>query len=634
MEDGDQNTKLFDLATVIRRRTNHIASIQTSDSSFATDYESIGAVFSDHFSTLFSSVVPICPSELQGLFPTSLSSQDCMELQILPSDEEIKAVVFSMSNGKSPGPDGLTPLFFKFYRDIVTVQVIKAVQFFFSHGSLIRPLNHTFIALIPKRANPSLVDHFRPISLCNVIYKIITKILANRIKPLLSKIVSPFQCAFIPGRTMTDSVITCHELMHHINRKKGSLHLMVVKIDLAKAYDKVEWAVLTKILQLHGFPLPFIALIMECISTASFLVLINGSPFGLFHSSRGLRQGDPLSPALFVLFIDLLSQMLLRAEAVGDIHGVKIGRHCPTISHLLFIDDATIFCRASVVEATRLAALFRQFGEWSEQSVNWEKSLIHFSKDTPLSIRGDICTVLRIPKCTHRSAYLGNPFCKPPSKRAAFNGLVDKLKDRMCGWRGRLLSQAGRLILIKSVVESSTQHSIQSFLWPKNIAAKVDKLTCDFFWGFKEPSGHHLYLRSWHHLCTPRQQGGLGLRTFHDINQAFVAKLGWQLLSAHENTWTSLFRAKYLKGLRFQDLPHCPQSASWIMRGIWLYRDILLRNVCYQIGHRSELSIFDDPWVPHLIGFRPPRPPDWPHALSKVFDLMISDSSSWDILLL
>lgn len=221
----------------------------------------------------------------------------------------------------------------------------------------------------------------------------------------------------IPGRSMNDSVITCHELMHHINRKKGALHLMAVKIDLAKAYDKVDWVLLKRILQLHGFPTQFINLIMECISSASFSVLVNGSPFGLFQSSCGLRQGDPLSPALFVIFIDLLSRMLLRAEAHGVLHGVKIGRNCPAISHLLYADDATIFCRAELDEAVRLGDILNCFGAWSDQSVNWAKSSIHFSQETSAPLRGAICRLLQIPECNHRGSYLGNSFCKPSSKR-------------------------------------------------------------------------------------------------------------------------------------------------------------------------------------------------------------------------
>lgn len=152
----------------------------------------------------------------------------------------------------------------------------------------------------------------------------------------------------------------------------------------------------------------------------------------------------------------------------------------------------------------------------------------------------------------------------------------------------------------------------------------------DFFWGFKEGTGHHLYLRAWKHICSPKSKGGLGLRQFTDINQAFVAKLGWQLLTATDNIWVPLFRVKYLRGIPFRAMRACPLSASWIMKGIWHCRHILLDNVCFQVEYRSELSIFANPWVPSLIGFRPPRPPDWSHDISKVSDLMIRDSRTWD----
>lgn len=153
------------------------------------------------------------------------------------------------------------------------------------------PLNHTFITLIPKRDNPNFVDHFRPISLCNVLYKFITKILSNCLNPLLDRIVSPFQSAFIPGRTMIDIVICSHEIMHDINQNRdkpcliASLYIhgklkAYEKVDLVKAYETI--------LTLHGFPIKFIYLILQCISTASFSILVNGSSFGLFQSSRGI----------------------------------------------------------------------------------------------------------------------------------------------------------------------------------------------------------------------------------------------------------------------------------------------------------------------------------------------------------
>ena len=160
-------------------------------------------------------------------------------------------IVFALKSGKSPGPDGMSPCFFKSYWLIIGETVVKAVQHFFDSGHLLRAFNHSFIALVPKKESASRVEHFRPISLCNVVYKVITKILSTRIKPILDRLVSPAQHAFIPDRGISDNTIICQELMHHIQKKKGKMGLMAIKIDMAKAYDKVEWHLLTHILHLH-----------------------------------------------------------------------------------------------------------------------------------------------------------------------------------------------------------------------------------------------------------------------------------------------------------------------------------------------------------------------------------------------
>lgn len=133
--------------------------------------------------------------------------------------------------------------------------------------------------------------------------------------------------------------------------KRGNTGFMAIKIDLAKAYDRVEWGILSKVMSYIGFNEKFIELIMECVTIARYSLLFNGSPFGYFKSERGLRQGDPLSLALFTIFSDILSQMLAKAEADGSISGVKVTHTSPKVTHLMYADDVVIYEKTTTQEA-------------------------------------------------------------------------------------------------------------------------------------------------------------------------------------------------------------------------------------------------------------------------------------------
>jgi hypothetical protein len=166
---------------------------------------------------------------------------------------------------------------------------------------MLKEFNHTDIALIPKIDNPSSVHHFRPISLINFNYKIISKILSNRFKPLIHKIISPTQSAFLKGRSIHNNTILAHEGFHTMKQKKGNGGLMALKLDMEKAFDSMEWNFLLKIFKLLGFNPIWINWISQCLSTSSFSILLDGAPYVKFVPMRGLRQGDPLSPSFSYL---------------------------------------------------------------------------------------------------------------------------------------------------------------------------------------------------------------------------------------------------------------------------------------------------------------------------------------------
>ena len=206
-------------------------------------------------------------------------------------------------------------------------------------------INHTNIVLIPKVKDPENMSDFRPISLCNVIYKIISKVLANRLKQVLPHIILPTQSAFILGRLITDNVLVAYETLHRMHaRQKGKKGSLALKLDISKAYNRVEWQFLQKIMEKMGFPAMWIERVMSCVTTPTFSILVNGKPYGMVHPSRGIRQGEPLSSYLFLLCAEGFTTLLAKAELEGRIRGVSICRGAPRATNLLFADDSLLFC--------------------------------------------------------------------------------------------------------------------------------------------------------------------------------------------------------------------------------------------------------------------------------------------------
>ena len=189
---------------------------------------------------------------------------------------------------------------------------------------MLKEINHSFIALIPKGNNAASVNQFRSISLCNVLYKIISKLLANRLKQVLNKLISPWKTAFIPGHNIQENTFIAQEILHSMKKKKGKTGWLALKIDMEKAYDRLEWNFLEKVLHCFGFSSIWIQWVMQCVSTTSFSILINGSPFGFFKPQRGVRQGKPLSPFLFVLAAEVLAWLIEREATCSDIKGYKL----------------------------------------------------------------------------------------------------------------------------------------------------------------------------------------------------------------------------------------------------------------------------------------------------------------------
>ena len=202
-------------------------------------------------------------------------------------------------------------------------------------------LNHTFISLIPKVKNPELVSEFRPISLSNVLYKIFSKVLANRLKKFLPTLITEHQSAFTKSCLISDNVLVAFESLHSMqNHKSKKDGYMAVKLDMSKAYDRVEWSFLEAIMRRMGFTERWIQLMMVGVKTVSYFVLVNGEPKGMIKPTRGIRQGDLLSPFLFLLCTEGLHGLFSQAVGQGEIHGFSLCKNGPKLTHLFFANDS------------------------------------------------------------------------------------------------------------------------------------------------------------------------------------------------------------------------------------------------------------------------------------------------------
>jgi hypothetical protein len=410
LRHGDQNTSFFHGFASQRKRKNFIKKLQRDNGVWEEDQDQLRTMASDYFSQLFTSGVyeadPYAIDKVKSRVDSTMNAA----LMAPYTREEVKKGLFNIGDLKAPGPDGLHAVFYKRFWHIIGEDLTDEVLAAISSKSIPEGWNDTTIVLIPKVENPETITQFRPISLCNVVYKVISKVVANRLKGLLPDIISPFQSAFVPGRLITDNFLVAYESYHTIKNKRiGKFGSCAVKLDMHKAYDRVEWCFLESIMIKLGFDPDWVELIMACVSSVRYKVRFNNGESELIIPTRGLRQGDPLSPYLFLLCAEGLTAMINAEEEEGNIIGVKVCRATPAISHLLFADDSLILMRADSRNASSLRHALDRYCQASGQLVSDAKSSIFFSPCTSVEVKEEICTTLNILTEAITDKYLGLP---------------------------------------------------------------------------------------------------------------------------------------------------------------------------------------------------------------------------------
>eukprot|EP00253_Pinus_taeda_P016388 PITA_16388 len=402
-------------------------------------------------------------------------------------EEEVQKAIWSLHPDKAPGPDGFPISFYREYWQMIKKDLLKMICWVLRKGKLGGYTNSTYLALIPKENRPSTFSRFRLISLCNSAYKIIAKILSSRLKPHLSSLISENQGGFLPNRHITDSTLLVQEAIHSsISRKEKGF---VLKLDLANAFDRVRHTFLFAVLHKMGFDPSFINMIKACISNPWISPLINGRPCVAFQSSRGLRQGCPLSPYLFILMAESLSKALDFNRRTGLITGIKFEQGTKNINHSQFADDTLLMGGASITIARHFKKILDQFMEYSGGKINQVKSCIYgwnVANHTIHSIANIIGVSYKL-NWSHFT-YLGMPVSMAPLKADTWNEIFDKIQRKIQQWGSMWLNPAGRLVLLKSgatawwktVLEAkylnSTRHQLLDTNIPNRDSTKIWKL--------------------------------------------------------------------------------------------------------------------------------------------------------------
>ncbi|KAA3465545.1 reverse transcriptase [Gossypium australe] len=276
-----------------------------------------------------------------------------------------------------------------------------------------------------------------------------------------------------------------------------------------KAYDRVEWNFVKGIMIRMGFAFSWVEIIMKCLNSVTYSVIVNSCKGETFHPTKGLRQGDLLSPFMFLLCKEGLSSLMRLVMNKGLLRGVKASRSGPQDSHLLFADDCILFSEASDRGANVLKEILRKYRRCSGQRVNFDKSTVFFSKNTSEIERNLVVRILGVRCLTDPERYLGLLNMVGRKKKESFQALKDRIKQRIDHWSMRHLSQRGKEVFIKSILQAIPTYSMACFLLPKTLCDEFENIMAKFWWQ-KGQGKKGIHWCAWKKLCILKDCGGLG----------------------------------------------------------------------------------------------------------------------------
>ncbi|KAL6586072.1 hypothetical protein OROMI_002716 [Orobanche minor] len=501
MLEGERNSKFFHNLVKKKRQKIFLHCIR-DNGCLITNPEDIQVSAVNYFSNCFAEQMPILDELDPNLVPKIITHNQNNMLCFTHTIDEIRSCVFDMEGDSVAGPDGFGIKFFQICWDIISSDVFDAVVDFFSGSPMPRAFTTTTISLIPKNNNPQSWKDFRPISLYNSTYKIISKILSKRLASILPSFINSAQSGFIKGRNITDNILTAHEVTHDISQ---SMTNTIIKLDMEKAYDRINWNFIFQVMTRFGFSVVWVNFIKSCSSNCWFSILVNGQSAGFFKSDRGIRQGDPLSPLIFAIAADYFSRSIDKIFDRNPTMFYKIKKNVK-ITHLAYADDILIFLNATKKNLHLLNNCLTHYENVSGQKVNNFKSNFIMYKPTP-QVANWVQRISGFKNATLPVVYLGVPLWKGFQSFEMYSPLISKIKTKILNWNHHLLSTGGRLELIKSVLNSIAFFSLQVLKPPENVIIALERIFNKFLWGTSD-NRRRLHRAAWSRLCYPTDGGG------------------------------------------------------------------------------------------------------------------------------
>ncbi|KAJ0482819.1 putative RNA-directed DNA polymerase [Helianthus annuus] len=556
--DGDENTAYFHGIMNANTTNNRICGLQIEG-----EWVENPVIIKDHVANFFGERFAepmmerpqlICPNLAQ------LSDEEAESLVAPFSLEEIKSAVWDCHGDRAPGPDGVNFGFIKRCWAGFQQDFINLFNEFYLNPSINLGCTASFLALIPKCSDPSGLADFRPISLIGCINKIISKVLVKRLKVVIHKLISEEQTAFLSNRSILDGPIILNEVVAWM--KKAKKRGMIFKVDIEKAYDTLNWGFLKSIMCQMAFPNRWVDWVMAIVTTVKASVLVNGSPSQEFVCHRGLRQGDPISPFLFVMAMEALSGVVKKAVSLGFIHGIQCTPQGPVLSHFLYADDAVFLGEWSVENARNINRIMRCFYMASGLKVNLGKSSL-FGVGVDEAEITSMAGILRCRAGSFPFKYLGLQVGANMNLVRNWKPVVDTFKSRLSVWKANTLSYGGRLTLVKSVLNALPTYYFSLFRAPVQIIKELERLRRDFLWG-NTPEHQRATWVAWNDIMAPKESGGAGLGSLKETNLALLAKWWWRFKVEDNNIWK-----KVVWSIHQHNRSWSPMPVKMSMPGPW-----------------------------------------------------------------